>query len=143
MSLLPFLHRRRVAGFDPNILFTINTALSDATASPAEDFVFPLAVGQAIEAEIDWGDGNKEVFSGNVAVPITHNYATGGEYDIQVKGTMDGFAFTNAGDKAKITEIKSWGAFEIGANAFCGCANLTTISASDAPAVGDYFKWCF
>jgi surface protein len=102
-------------------------------ASDGETVTLPLKSGGTFSGTIDWGDTNTSALSfGNRA----HTYTTAGTYTITISGdTLQGWAFENAGDKLKITEISNWGLFEFtDIRTFQGCANMD-ITATDVPTI--------
>jgi len=96
--------------------------------SASNTFVLPIAINAAETAYADWGDGFiTSLVSGN----NTHVYAASGVYTIKIYSKIfGGVYFNNGGDKAKITQILSWGngLFRNAITAFQGCTNLTAIA---------------
>ena len=75
-------------------------------ASDGETVTLPLKSGGTFSGTIDWGDTNTSALSyGNRA----HTYTTAGTYTITIEGTIEGWAFDNTGDKAKLTKINNFG----------------------------------
>ena len=102
-------------------------------ASDGETVTLPLKSGGTFSGTIDWGDTNTSPLSyGNRA----HTYTTAGTYTITISGSsLAGWAFENAGDKLKITEISNWGLFEFtDIRTFQGCTNMD-ITATDIPTI--------
>ena len=90
------------------------------------------------------GDGTPvETITSDSDPKLTHSYASGGTYTIDVKGTMQHFAFKNLGSKDMITDIKRWGTFKISVDEFNGCINLASISATDIPALDNTLTRAF
>jgi len=120
---------RRGVGTPPNPDFvTVWNVASDG-----ETVTLPLKSGGTFSGTIDWGDTNTSPLSyGNRA----HTYATAGTYTITISGSsLAGWAFENAGDKLKITEISNWGLFEFtDTRTFQGCTNMD-ITATDVPTI--------
>jgi len=96
--------------------------------SASNTFVLPIAINAAETAYADWGDGFiTSLVNGN----NTHVYAASGVYTIKIYSKIfGGVYFNNGGDKAKITQILSWGdgLFRNAITAFQGCTNLTAIA---------------
>ena len=96
--------------------------------SASNTFVLPIAINAAETAYADWGDGFiTSLVSGN----NTHVYAASGVYTIKIYSKIFWCVyFNNGGDKAKITQILSWGdgLFRNAVTAFQGCTNLTFIA---------------
>lgn len=110
--------------FKPMIIVVDTTKAGSASNT----FVLPIAINAAETASCDWGDGS---ITSLVAGNNTHVYATSGVYTIKIYSKIFwGVYFSNGGDKAKITQILSWGdgLFRNAIIAFYGCANLTFIA---------------
>lgn len=126
--------------------FTVEwTVAGDATARTVS---LPLVQNRAegalsYDCVVDWGDGTTPslVTSYNDANRI-HTYASDGNYEMKVYGTMEGWSFNYGGDKDKLTKIVHWGdngtfdGFKYLAGGFYGCSNLTDIGNSAIPASG-------
>ena len=113
---------------------TWNTANSGVSAN--DEIALPL---------VDYGTYNFDViYDGNTIKTITDytdnviEFSDGsGVKQIQITGTIEGWAFANGGDKLKITEISNWGEIvfvENDAQEFQGCSNLD-VTATDAPDI--------
>lgn len=100
------------------------------TTSPSESITIPTT-GAGYLCEVDWGDGNSDIYSGT-APTISHTYATAGTHTVKIKGVFPRIYFNNGGDKTKIRTVEQWG--EVGAtamnDAFEGCTGLTSIAAN-------------
>lgn len=109
------------------MIFVVDTT---KTGSASNTFVLPIAINAAETASCDWGDGFiTSLISGN----NTHVYAESGVYTIKIYAKIFfGVYFNNGGDKAKITQILSWGdgLFRNAVTAFQGCTNLTAIASN-------------
>ena len=117
----------------PEMVFTIDTTLGDATPT----FAIPLvATSTSTNFEVDWGDSNVETITGFGDPRLDHTYAVGGTYTVTIRSNdLNGFSFSNGGDKDKLTTITQWGGFD-SANTtqhFRACTNLVGITATDAP----------
>jgi len=105
--------------------------------------------GANYNCTIDWGDGSPvaDVTAWNDA-DLSHSYAAADSYQITIAGTFERIYFADAGDKALITSVDNFGS--VGwtwlANAFYGCANLTSIGGdhdfSAITAISDSFRSC-
>ena len=88
----------------------------------------------AYNCTVDWGDGSplSTVTAYNDANRV-HTYASNGTYNVEVRGTCEGWSFNNGGDKLKIVKVVYWGdaggfnGFKYLAFAFYGCTNLTSL----------------
>jgi surface protein len=120
-------------GAAPVNLDFVSTWDTTLAGSASDTVVLPLLSGGTYSGKIDWGDGNSDDLS---YANRTHVYASSGTYTITIIGSdIQGFGFTNSGDKAKITEVSNWGTLAITTSgSFYGCTNLN-ISATDAPTL--------
>ena len=111
-------------------IFSFITTWETTTAN--EEITIPTT-GTGYSYTVDWGDGTSDAMT--YEGDASHTYATIGEYDVKITGTFPRIYFNNAGDKAKIIAIKSWGPIEWQsmANAFHGCTNLNGETATDTP----------
>lgn len=91
---------------------------------------------------IDWGDGNKEVYSSYLSNgQIKHNYKENGEYTITVNGIIHGFGFHyyKVNDikyedyKGQLLDVEQWGNAKLyhGGYQFYQCKDLKVFSAKD------------
>ncbi len=99
----------------------------------AKDKITIPTTGAGYSYTVDWGDGTRDttIYEGDAS----HSYDNAGEYDVKITGTFPRIYFNNAGDKAKIIAIKSWGSIEWQSmeSAFNGCTNLNGETATDTP----------
>ncbi|MCT4613835.1 MAG: BspA family leucine-rich repeat surface protein, partial [Marinifilaceae bacterium] len=101
-------------------------------------FTFPaLAQLSLTDYDIDWGDGNSNI---SLQDSIGHNYSSGGEYLLEIKGPVYGLNFDLLNSHPERREIEidiqKWGQnkwYKMD-NAFKGCTNLI-ISAEDTPDI--------
>jgi|GEM_PF-4699495 len=101
------------------------------TTTANETITIPTT-GGGYNYSINWGDGSPT--ETNIIGDITHQFASPGQYTIQISGDFPRIYFNNSGDKDKILTINSWGAINWSSmlNAFKGCSNLTVL-AEDSP----------
>ena len=92
---------------------------------------------------VDWGDGSlPSTVTAYDDTSRIHTYAADGTYDVEIRGTCEGWSFGNAGDKLKIVAVVSWGdvsrflGFKYLKGGFFGCANLVSIGAGPILASG-------
>ena len=83
---------------------------------------------------VDWGDGAAfSVVTAYNSASATHTYTNAGTYNVEIRGTCEGWSFNGAGDCLKIVAVVYWGdvggfnGFKYLANAFYGCTNLTSL----------------
>jgi hypothetical protein len=105
----------------------------------AGSFTLPLRSGFTYNMVVSWGDGTADsTVTAYNAASATHNYATGGTYQISITGTCGAFYINNGAVKLKLTKIIDWGSVGftgLGLEmAFYGCTNLTVIPSSPMPA---------
>jgi hypothetical protein len=131
-----------------------------AGAAAARTITLPLVNTRAEGAlvydfTVDWGDGSapSHVTAYNDANRI-HTYAADGTYQVEIKGTMEGWAFNYNSDRLKIRKVINWGlagtfqGFKYLRTGFYGCANLSslgtgTILASGTGILQDGFYFTF
>jgi hypothetical protein len=131
---------RRISGF-----ITRWTVAGDATA---RTITLPLVNTRAEGAlayncTVDWGDGSalSTVTTYNDANRV-HTYASNGTYNVEIKGTCEGWSFNNGGDKLKIVAVVNWGTvgghngWKYLAHGFDGCTNLTSLGLGSILARG-------
>ncbi len=90
-----------------------------------------LTSGGGYLYDIDWGDGNSLT---NQTSAVSHDYASSGIYTITISGSYPAIDWTFQFD---LIEIMQWGTIGLTGSglqdAFTGCTNLATISATDQP----------
>ena len=113
-----------------SFVFTIDTFLGTGTPN----FTLPLRVSYNYNMLVDWGDGSESTITAYNDSEITHNYLSGGTYQISIQGTCEAWRFNNSGDKLKLISVDQLG--DIGLLAldggFFGCSNMTSF-AGDNP----------
>ncbi|MCY3414927.1 MAG: BspA family leucine-rich repeat surface protein [Candidatus Heimdallarchaeota archaeon] len=119
-----------------NFLSQWNTALTSGGSTNNVNVKLPLEASGTYYFFIDWGDGSFDVITSWDQAEVTHTYASQGIYDIIIYGTIIGWSFNNAGDRAKIIEISQWGNVSLGDSGsyFYGCTNLV-LTATDSPVM--------
>jgi surface protein len=111
--------------------FIITVKTDNAGTSGTNQFTIPT-IGSGYNYNIQTSDG-QEITGNNGNKTIT--FPTAGTYDVKIKGNFPRIYFYNAEDRLKLIDIKSWGTifWTSMENAFFGCNNLTTLTATDAP----------
>ena len=100
-----------------------------------DTFSLPLDSSSTINSTVDWGDSSSDTIISFDQTESTHTYTTAGTYTVKMLGTVNGWAFNNAGDRLLIRDISRWGIFDWSKkSAFYGCAGLT-VSALDRPLI--------
>ena len=86
------------------------TVAGDATA---RTITLPLVQNRtegalAYNCTVNWGDGSalSTVTSYNDASRV-HTYTANGTYNVEVRGTCEGWSFNDTGDKVKIVGLRS------------------------------------
>jgi len=128
--------RRRRRGF------TIQVTVSGDEAG--RTFTLPLnnGNGSTFDCIVDWGDGTRSTVTAYDDADRAHTYAADGTYDVEIRGTCEGWSFNNGGDKLKVTRILFWGdrptfgGFKYLVGAFYGCANCTSLGYGKIPVSG-------
>jgi len=108
--------------------------------SPSTDFVLPFTNTNHVgidgtftpkyRCRVDWGDGSEDNITTWNQSETTHNYSSGGTYQISIYGRCDMFKFDNGtgqgGDEKKIISIDQWGGivWKSFNDAFYGCSNM-------------------
>jgi hypothetical protein len=130
----------------PAVGFTTRwTVAGDATA---RTITLPLAATRtegalAYDCTVNWGDGSalSTVTAYNDA-DRAHTYAADGTYNVEIRGTCEGWSFNNTGDRTKIVSVVNWGeaaafnGFKYLNQAFYGCSNLASMPSAAIPASG-------
>ena len=119
--------RKKVKSF----ISTWNTENLGGTGSATKVILLPMSAGPTV----DWGDGTVNNLN-------THTYASGGSKTVKIYGYITGWAFSDGGDKLKITDVSQVGGLRISASAFYGCSNMTW-TAIDAPVEVDSLNAVF
>ena len=121
------------------------TVSGDATA---RTITLPLPSARvegalAYDCIIDWGDGSPTSHVTAYDDPNRiHTYALDGTYNVEIRGTCEGWNFNNGGDCLKIVAVVNWGTsayfngFKSLLNAFYGCSNLTSLGVGTILASG-------
>jgi len=135
---------------DNTFKFKVNTYFTSAGGTDNQTFKLPLYDGD-YDFWIDWGDGSplehhvhahdnaaNEHNIGDTMVDISHTYSNSYTEYIKIHGEIGkSWRFANEGDVRKIVEIATWGNFSLGAFAFNGCSELTTIHGDKRPKFFD------
>lgn len=87
---------------------------STVISSSNKQYTLPTVEGGVYNFTVDWGDGSSDEITSWDQAEITHTYATGGQYEINITGVFEGANFhrneaTGHMDCVKLIETKSWG----------------------------------
>jgi hypothetical protein len=130
-------------GFSDSCLVVVEDLTSfisvwDMSLTATNTLEFPLDGSGTYSFDIDWGDGNVEVYN---SASVSHDYQADGIYVVTISGTCDGFGFTGAAhaNKANLVDISQWGnvSFHMNSGIFQGCVNLSGFSALDTPDLSE------
>ncbi|TMM55868.1 BspA family leucine-rich repeat surface protein [Maribacter algarum] len=114
--------------------------------SADNQITIPTLPGETYNYSVDWGDGTSDT---EVIGNITHDYETGGTYQVSISGEFPGINMGISSDSQKLLEVNQWGdiAWKNMAYAFSGCSNLNVV-AMDIPDLsqvrftGSMFSGC-
>jgi surface protein len=104
---------------------------TEGNASGATNVILSFAAGS--DVTIDWGDGTGyQAYTG----AASHNYATPGQYTVEVHGTVNGFTTALSENRQQIKDVMQWGLLEFASTAMMFQQRLGfVISASDGPTI--------
>ena len=94
------------------------------TTSDNQTVTLPLESDGTYNFTVDWGDESEPE---NITTDsASHEYATAGDYTIEITGQIEGWRFNYSGDTEVIREVNDWGPLILGDNGgyFYGCENL-------------------
>ena len=104
-------------------IFTIDT-----TKGSNFNFTLPLKEGFNYDFVVDWGDGNTNTITSWDDIEKTHEYTTGGLFQVSITGLCESINFMH-GSTSKLISVDQWG--DVGfinmSQAFFSCSNLTSI----------------
>ena len=99
------------------------------TSADGETITLPLVDDAAYTYNftVDWGDGSSSEITSFNDTAKTHTYATAGDYNLVIKGTLEAWSFNDTGDRDKILSVESFGdlGYKNLSGAFYGCSNLS------------------
>jgi surface protein len=127
---------------------TWRTTNTSSGSSGSYQISLPLKIDGTYNFTVDWGDGTTETITSYSQ--RTHNYSTvfRNYVEIRITGTIIGWEFNGTGDKLKLLTISNWGPLNLSTSngCFAGCANLSTIDATDSPVLptdcSSFFEGC-
>lgn len=108
------------AAVDPDLVLVFDTSLGDLTVE--------VPLGGTVDCTIDWGDGSSDVYT--TTGTKTHTYASGGEYEVRVSGTLTQFGLGfSTPVRPEMTKCLSLGDIGITScdGAFMYCSNITEV----------------
>ncbi len=104
-----------------------------STINPNQTLTIPTDPALTYNYEVEWGDGSpNQVIS--FSNPLSHEYATPGEYQVRIRGDFPRIVFANSGNSGSVLSIDQWGSIEWSDmwQAFENCTNMRLL-ATDAP----------
>ena len=109
---------------------------------PADEktITLPLVNGHNYNFTVDWGDGSPiSEITAHDDPAITHTYATAGDYELLIAGTLEAWSFNNTGDKDKILSVENFGdlGYKNLSGAFHGSTSLSAFAGGVTSAVTD------
>jgi len=131
MGVFMGLKKRSSSSGESNyFIMTIDTTKA---GSASDTFVLPLHSGTQ-NFTIHWGDGSSDLILTHLSPNLTHQYSSGGVYQISIDGSFTGIDFNNGGDKLKVISLDNWGVntWSQADVAFYGCENMVA-NYSDVP----------
>jgi surface protein len=113
------------------------TTNTSSGSSGASQLRLPLESTGNYNFTVYWGDTSSDTITTWNDPAVTHTYGAPGDYLVEIDGTIEGFRFTNTGDRKKILSVSDWGILKFGNNGdyFYGCSNLTLNSVNDIPDI--------
>lgn len=134
-----------------SFISTWRTTNTSTGSSASNQVKLPLISTGTYNFVVNWGDGNEDTITVWNQAETTHTYGSSGTYTITITGTIEGWYFSNTGDRLKITDISNWGVIRFLSNTsnsqgvFWGCSNLD-VSATDLPVLPNgltqFFRGC-
>lgn len=129
--------------------FTIDTRNIEAGSTNNSSYRLPLTSNGSYNFNVSWGDGTSDNITSWNQSEATHTYSLVGEYDIVISensssgvnhlswATQDGSTTTDANDRLKLINVKSWGPaiLYVTDRIFHNCENWY-MTATDAPNFG-------
>ncbi|CAB4130829.1 hypothetical protein UFOVP276_132 [uncultured Caudovirales phage] len=93
-----------------------------------------------------WGDGTQSTVTSYDDTNRTHTYASNGTYDVEIRGTCEGFSFQTNGEP-RVIGVIDWGnaslfnGFKNLREMFCYCSNFATTGTGKILASGNGPKY--
>lgn|GEM_PF-4687437 len=111
----------------------------DTSKTTSNTIVFPLDPSGTYDFSINWGDGTTESYTDS---NVEHNYHSEGRFVVTVRGTCNGFGFTeypgaleDESSRENLISISNWGNVKLHnkGHQFEACKNLNGFSDSGTP----------
>jgi surface protein len=114
---------------------TWKTDNTSSNSSATNQIRIPLTGSGLYNFMVYWGDNTSSSISSSFQSALTHSYATAGTYNVTMSGYINGFQFSNTGDRRKLINISQWGGLKLTSlpAQFYGCDALTLNNISDTP----------
>ncbi|MEX0803334.1 MAG: BspA family leucine-rich repeat surface protein, partial [Candidatus Binatia bacterium] len=123
----------------PAFVSTWETSNTSTGSSTSTQIALPLTSAGTYAFDVDWGDGSSDTITVWDQAETTHTYASAGEYEVRITGTIEGWRFNNGGDKLKILAAVGGGILNPGSDngQFYGCSNMASLSGLVTAGVTD------
>jgi surface protein len=115
---------------------TWDTNNTSGGSSAFNQIQLPLKSNGTYDFVVYWGDGTQDTITSWNQAETLHTYTSAGIYTISLIGTIQGFAFEQAGDLEKILSITTFGNVILGDYSnwvFGSCINLDLTAVQDVP----------
>lgn len=113
------------------------------TGSGVNRLELPLVYDGTYNFTVDWGDDTSDTITSSNQPEATHNYATGGEKTVTIRGSIHGWGFRTdpdsqgSPDALKLVGVTSWGPLEVIDSNFGGllsnAIHLTSLPSGHGP----------
>jgi len=108
-----------------------STAFKATFFNGASGITLPLVSTESYYFTVYWGDGSHSVVTSWDDSGATHTYATNGNYQVTIVGTLPALKFEGSSSATKLKSIDQWGSgiWRSMSGAFAGCSNLISIAS--------------
>jgi hypothetical protein len=123
--------------------FTTRWSVGTSTRTITLPLVQSRAEGElSYNCTVNWGDGTITTVTSYNDPNATHTYSANGTYNIEIRGTCEGWSINGSSIAPQILAVVYWGkfpafnGFKYLSGGFNGCTNLTSIASGPIPASG-------
>ena len=111
---------------------TWDTTKTSSGSSNSKSITLPIYHGGNYNFRVQWGDGTESWITSWNSPNKTHTYTSSGKYTLNITGQIEGFSFSNTGDRNKLINISSWGPLRFGNHGryFKGAENLVGLPST-------------
>jgi len=114
VSFFIFLSLIASAEAETGFVSVWDTSATSWGSSNTTQITLPLESSGVYNFVVDWGDGSSSTITTYDSANNTHNYTSAGNYTLNITGTIQGWTFSNGGDRLKILDIQNWGVLNLG-----------------------------